>query len=128
MPENKLIQIQHETETWKRMLGFMVDENIHFKNSLSQILKDKFDKTLLEEVEIFHSNFIKEDVRIGLLRHDVAELDKLLQREVFEDGKIEKKVDSALNKLRNNIKNAAMQFTKLKADFNVYLSQNIYSR
>jgi regulator of replication initiation timing len=125
MPELKLKQLQYEADTWKRLLGFMMDENIHLKNRVSQILKDRFDENLLEEVEVFQSSFIKEDALIGLLRNDVAELDKLLQKEVFEDGMIIKNVESKLKKLRHNIKNAEKQFGKLKMDFNNYLSENI---
>jgi regulator of replication initiation timing len=125
MPELKLKQLQYEADTWKRLLGFMMDENIHLKNRVSQILKDRFDENLLEEVEVFQSSFIKEDALIGLLRNDVAELDKLLQKEVFEDGVIIKNVESKLKKLRHNIKNAEKQFGKLKIDFNNYLSENI---
>jgi regulator of replication initiation timing len=125
MPELKLKQLIYEADTWKRLLGFMMEENIHLKNRVSQILKDRFDENLLEEVEVFQSSFVKEDEMIGLLRNDVAELDKLLQKEVFEDGMIIKNVQSKLKKLRHNIKNAEKQFGKLKADFNNYLSENI---
>jgi regulator of replication initiation timing len=125
MPELKLKQLRYEADTWKRLLGFMMEENIHLKNRVSQILKDRFDANLLEEVEAFQSSFVKEDEMIGLLRNDVAELDKLLQREVFDDGMIIKNVESKLKKLRHNIKNAEKQFGKLKMDFNNYLSENI---
>ena len=77
MPELKLKQLQFESDTWKRLLVFMMDENIHLKNRLSEVLKDQFDKNLLVEVEGFQNNFIKEDELIGLMRNDVAELDKL---------------------------------------------------
>ncbi len=125
MPELKLKQLQFEADTWKRELGFMTDENIHLKNRLSEILKNNFDNNLLEEVEIFHNNFLKEDERIGLLKTEVAELDKLLAREIFEDGHIIRQVDSKLKRLRRNIKNAEAQFSRLKMGFNNYLSENI---
>jgi regulator of replication initiation timing len=125
MPELKLKQLQYEADTWKRLLGFMIDENIHLKNRLSEILKDRFDKNLLDEVESFQSMFVKEDQMIGLLRNEVAELDKLLVREAFEDGTIIKQVDRKLKKLRDNINNAEKQFGKLKTEFNSYLSENI---
>lgn len=125
MPELKLKQLQYEAETWKRLLGFMMDENIHLKNRLSEILKDGFDNNLLDEVETFQSRFVKEDELIGLLRNEVAELDKLLVREAFEDGAIIKQVDRKLKKLRDNIQNAEKQFGKLKTEFNSYLSENM---
>jgi regulator of replication initiation timing len=125
MPELKLKQLQYESDSWKRLLGFIMDENIHLKNRLSEVLKDKFDNNLLEEVEGFQSSFIKEDELIGLLRNDVAELDKLLVREIFEDGKIANEIDKKLNRLRNNITIAEKQFGKLKVEFNSYLSENV---
>ena len=125
MPELKLKQLQYESDTWKRLLVFMMDENINLKYRLSQVLKDKFDKNLLEEVENFQSGFIKEDELIGLLRNEVAELDKLLILELFEDGIIIEKVNKKIKKLRNNIRNAERQFGKLKSEFNSYLSENI---
>lgn len=125
MPELKLRQLQYESDTWKRLLGFIMDENIHLKYRLSEVLKDKFNKNLLEEVEIFQSRFIKEDALIGLLRNEVVELDKLLVREIFEDSRIIKEIDRKLKKLRNNIIIAEKQFGKLKSEFNNYLSENI---
>ena len=125
MPELKLKQLQYESDTWKRLLGFMMDENIHLKNRLSEVLKDNFDKNLLEGVEGFQNNFIKEDELIGLLRNDVAGLDKLLEREIFEEGKIVNEIDRRLKNLRNNIVYAEKQFGKLKLEFNNYLSENI---
>ena len=125
MPELKLKQLQYESDSWKRLLRFMMDENIHLKNRLSEVLKDQFDKNLLVEVEVFQNNFIKEDGLVALLRNDVAELDKLLVREICEDGKIINEIDRRLNNLRNNIMNAELQFGKLKSEFNSYLLENM---
>ncbi len=125
MSEMKLKQLQYETESWKRELGFMTDENIHLKNRLSDMLKNNFDNNWLEEVEIFHAQFLQEDEKIGSLRNELTELEKLLVREIFEDGMIIRKVDSKIRKLRNNIKNEEEHFTRLKQDFNNYLTENI---
>jgi hypothetical protein len=125
MPELKLIQLQYESDTWKRLLGFMMDENIHQKNRISAILKNGFDRNLLEEMEGFHTRFIKEDELIALLRNEVAELEKLLVREIFEDGKVIKEVDRKLKIFRNHVITAENQFSKLKLEFNNYLTENI---
>ena len=125
MPELKLKQLQNESDSWKKLLSFMMDENIHLKYRLTEVLKDKFDKNLLEGVESFQSNFLKEDDRISLLRNDVAELDKLLVREICEDGKIINKIDIRMKSLRTNIMHAEIQFGKLKSAFNSYLLENM---
>ena len=125
MPELKLNQLRYESDTWKRLFGFMLDENIHLKNRLSEILKNGFDRNLLDEIENFQNRFIKEDDRISLLRNEVVELDKLLKREKFEDGQIIWEINTKLNKLRNNITNAEKEFGKLKMEFINYLLENI---
>ncbi len=125
MSKPNLKQFQDESDAWKRLLCLLMDENVSLKYRLAEVLKDKFDNNLLDEVENFQSRFIKNDGLIGLLRNDVAELDKLLVRERFEDGEIKKKVGTQLSKLRNNIETAEIQFNKLKSEFNSYLLENL---
>jgi regulator of replication initiation timing len=125
MPAFKLKQLQYESDTWKRILGFMMDENIHLKNRITDILKNGFNKNQLEGVEEFQNSFIKEDELIGLMRNEVAEFDKLMVREIFEDGQIARDVYKKLNQLRHNIAVAERQFSKLKQEFNYYLLSNM---
>ena len=125
MPELKLKQLLYECDTWKRLLAFMIEENIYRKNRIAEILKHKFNKDLLPEVENFQNRFIKEDELINILRDDIAELDKLLQRQGFEDGKIIKEIERKQNRLRNNMLVAEKHFNKLQAEFNSYLSENV---
>ena len=102
-----------------------MDENIHLKNRLSEVLKDSSDKNLLCELENFQTQFINKDELINVLRNDVAEIDKLLVKEIFEDGTVTKKVCTELKKLRNNIEAAERQFSKLKSEFNSFLMENV---
>lgn len=125
MPEAKLKQLQYETDTWKRLLGFMVEENIHLKNRIAEILRNGFAKDKLDVVEEFQSKFIKQDDLVKLIRHQVVELDKLLVREVFEDGKIINAVNKKLGVLRSNVTLAEKEFTKLKVSFNNYLLEEL---
>lgn len=125
MPALQLKQLQFEADTGKRLLAFMMEENIRMKNRISEILKADFDKNLLDELENFHTRFIKEDELISLMRNDAAEMDKLLLREIFEDGKIIREVKRKLKRLSDNLLDAERKFGKLKAEFNSYLSENI---
>ncbi len=106
-------------------MAFIIEENIWFKNRLSEILSDKFDKFLLEEADDFQSRFIKADELAGQLEKNVDEMDHLLVREIFEDGRIMKEIDKKLKKLRANMAAAEEQFSRLKSDFNHFLSENI---
>jgi hypothetical protein len=125
MSQLKLKQLQHESDTWKRSLGFMMDENIQLKTRLAEILRTEFDKNLLEDIENFQTNFIREDEMISLLKTDIAKLDKLLVREVFEDGQIVQNINRMLSEIRRNISSAENQFGKLKLEFNSYLLENL---
>ncbi len=124
-PGLKLKQLQHESDSWKRQLAFMTEENIFLKNRISEILKNGTDSETLAEIENFHTSFINEDELIGLLRNDIAEYDKWLERERFEDGHIISKVQKKMKELRHGIATAEAKFGKLKSDFNNYLSENI---
>ncbi len=125
MPELKLKQLQYETDTWKRLLAFMQEENVHLKNRLSDVLKIKFDNNLLEEVEIFQASFIKEDELISFLRNEVAEIDSELVKDIFVDGKINKMLEKKMTLLRKNLTSAEKRFDKMKLAFKNYLAQNI---
>ena len=125
MSQLKLKQLQHESDTWKRSLAFMIDENIQLKNRLADILRTEFDKSLLDDLEVFQTNFLREDEMISLLRRDVATLDKLLVREIFEDGKIADNINRMLKEIRGNISIAESYFGKLKSEFNSYLLENL---
>ncbi|MEO7802072.1 MAG: hypothetical protein ABIR81_08740 [Ginsengibacter sp.] len=123
MPQLLLRQFEYESDTWKRLLGYMIDENIHLKNRLVEILKHIPDRNLLLEIEIFHTRFMKEDDMIILLRNDVAEFDKFLESDIFEGEKISDEIKIKLTKIRNNITNAELQFSRLNLEFNNYLSE-----
>jgi hypothetical protein len=124
MPALKLKQIQYESDTWKRLLLFMMDENIYLKNRISELLRNGVDKNLLTEVEAFQNRFIQEDELISLLRNDVAELDKILEMEKFEDGKLINLAKVKGEKLRNNLVTAEKQLDNLKLEFNNFLSES----
>lgn len=124
MSELKLKQLYYESDTWKRSLGFLIDENIHLKNRLIEILQTSEDEGLLGRAEYFHDRFIKEDERISLIRNDLTEFDNLLIREVPENGKFAKEINKKFTTLRNNILNAEKQFSELKSEFSNFMLES----
>jgi hypothetical protein len=125
LPDLKLKQLQYEIDSCKRMLDFMSEENIHMKNRISEILKEKFDTWLLEEVDGFQTRFIRKDNLIALLRNEISEMDKLLLHAMYKEGKPDKKIEIKLKRLHRNIDNTEKQSGKLKSDFHRFLSTNI---
>ncbi len=113
-------QLEHECNTLRRLLLFLKEENIVLKNRLSEILKDSFDKNLLEQAELFHNDFIRKDERIHLLRNDLARLDNLLAKTIDSEKNTSVEIDARLWELRNNINIAENQFIKMQSGFNKY--------
>lgn len=126
MPDLKLQQLHFETEALKRLLTFMMDENVYLKNRIAEILKNTFESTTLGKIEIFQNRFIMEDELVGLLRNDVAELDKLLRvQELIPDKAVIEDLSKKIRKLSYNMENTEGQFMRLKAEFNSFLLDSI---
>jgi 2-phospho-L-lactate guanylyltransferase (CobY/MobA/RfbA family) len=125
MTNLKIKQLKHETSTCKRVLAFMQEENNHLKNRLSDVLKEKFDNKMLDDVEAFQNNFMKEDEVITLLKNELAEIENSLQSESLIDETINKRLDFKMKKLKLNIETAEKYFSGINNEFNSYLSENL---
>lgn len=121
---NKILsQYRHESDTWKRYLQFIQQENNYLKNRLSQVLQQDTDADFLDRAEYFQNKFLLEDETVHLLRQDVHEMETLLEQEVHQDGHIIKELQKKFKKLNRDIETAERQFNKLKTDFNEFLSE-----
>lgn len=125
MKRFSLIQLQYEIASWKRLLDFIINENIYFKIQLSVVLKGKIDPQMLEESEGLQNRFIKEDEWVGLLRSEVAELEQMLNKTIAENQVSNDQLDQNVKKLRNSIHNTEKQFETLREAFISYLSENV---
>ena len=121
----KILQYRHESDTWKRYLQFIQQENNHLKNRLSQVLQADTDYEFLERAEYFQNKFISEDDTVNMLRQDIHELDKLLAKEAGEDAVVLKELQKRLKKMHKDMEIVEKQFNKLKSDFNQYLTETI---
>jgi hypothetical protein len=121
--ESKIRQLQHETDTWKRIVEFITNENVVLKDRLSEILSGKeVTPEFLEKAEKYHACFTKEDEIVRLIRHDIRGLDKLIIKEEYPDGKmVDAKIISEHTKLSKAVENIINDFSKLKFEFNDYI-------
>ncbi|NCU03817.1 MAG: hypothetical protein GXC73_07495 [Chitinophagaceae bacterium] len=121
----KFTQFRHESDTWKRYLQFIQQENNHLKNRLAQVLQHDTDEQFLERAEYFQSKFIAEDDTVNMLRQDIHELDSFLQKENIEDASSVKDLQKKLKKMHKDMEIVERQFNKLKSDFNLYLTESL---
>ena len=123
MPELKIKNLRSESSAWTRSLRYMADENILMKNRLSEVLQEDFNIELLPQVENFHSLFLTAEEFIGLLRHNISELDQLLannQNAIFQGNEVAK----MRSRLQSQMITAEERFSKLKREFYEFLAAN----
>lgn len=125
--EKNVRQFQTEIEVWKKILNSRMDENVLLKNVLSDIVKNNYDQNLLEEIEEFQTQFIREDELINSLRRDVNDLDNLLYTKMFEEGKMEKSFDIKMKKMGKDIANSITRFRILQSAFDDF-EQKIFRK
>jgi hypothetical protein len=125
MKRISLIQFQYEIASWKRLLDFIINENVYLKNQLAVVLKGKIDHQMLEESESLQNRFINEDEWVGLLRNEIAEVEKMLNKAIAENQLGSIQFDQSVSKLRNSIYNTEKQFEALRTTFINYLSENV---
>lgn len=122
---SKLNQYQYEMDTWKRQLAFTLDENVLLKNRLASILKNDFSQSLLDDLEFYNTRLLDLDRQIEEIHSEMNELNRLLVREIFEDGRILRLLTSRLKRTRQMVGSLEKQFNRVKMDFNSYLSENL---
>ena len=121
----KLIQQYiYEVDTWNRLLDYLEEENILYKNRIAVILKNDTESLLIEMIESFLNKFVLEDTIISIFRDDIAKAKiKILAK--GKDVLTDRNADNIFftqNKLRKEIEIIEQQFNGLKFEFNKYLS------
>ena len=117
-PEKDIQQFQIEIQTWKQLLNAGMEENILLKNRISDILKNNYDHSSLEEIEEFQTRFISEDELIHSLKNDVNDSGNLLYRKLSENERMEKPFYKKMENLRRDITDFTNRFHILKLSFN----------
>ena len=120
-------QFQTEIESWKQLLNAGMEENVLLKNRMSDILKNKYEQSSLEEIEEFQNQFIRQDELIYSLKSDVNDSCNLLYSKISQIGKIERPLYKKMNALRRDIADFKARFNILKLAFNDF-QHKIYVR
>jgi len=121
----KLKQVSREAEGWKKILGFLQQENILQKNKLAEMLGNHHGRNgdLLEIAEQYQHQFLQQDQAFRLMWHDIAELEKLIEEKKSDNGEL-KKISHRQKNLREGIKTSEINFERLKSGFNNFLGTN----
>lgn len=113
-------QFIHENKTWNRLLEFFKQENAFLKTRLAEVVDHRTDKEFLTLAEQFQNKFIIKDEYIDELRHDVNLQQQGLNKK--DNEQLDRNTLKKQEKLRNEMEYFEKDFTKLKNEFNKYLS------
>jgi hypothetical protein len=121
----KLKQVGLEAEAWKKILGFLQQENILQKNKLAEMLGNHHGKNgdLLEIAERYQHQFLQQDQAFRLMWYDITELEKLVEEKKSDNGEF-KKISYGQKKLKEEIKTLEINFDRLRSGFNNFLGAN----
>lgn len=119
-------QLQFECDKWKRLIEFMQLENAYCKNRLSNVVRnfDVQDGGFLEQAEYYQNYYIQQDMLLAMLRSEIYEFEKQVQKETFFDGYILKEVQFKQRRLRNEIDKVSSEFHRGNKLFNDFLEAN----
>ena len=110
-------RMKSEINDWRLSLGTMSDENIIMKTHLSAILKENFDISLLPQVENLYSHLLTEEEFINLLRHNIGELDSLIDSETSKSLN-KNRFEHMCSTLQSQMTTARIRLSRLKSEFN----------
>lgn len=120
-PSFILKQLLYEVAAWKRLLGFLSDENNLLKDRLSEVLKERNSIIDLSDAERFQSNFVREDELLQVLRMEVVEIERLARAFGNKEINHQRIIERKLKIFRSNILYFESQFAGLQTVFNDYL-------
>lgn len=116
--------MKSEINNWRRTLGIMSDENILMKARLSSVLQENFDINLLPQVENLYSHLLTEEEFINLLRHNIGELDNLVESGNSEVENTHR-CENMCSTLQSQMMTAKIRLSKLKSEFNDFFRERI---
>ncbi len=120
-----LDQLKFETDTWRRVLNFISDENAFLKSRFSSILKTDCDVRLMDDFESFQNQFVGVDAAILAYKKGLTELEK----DCFDDG-LDAKMEWAdrvnrVSKLKDSIVQLQKSVFLLIWDFHRFLDNDL---
>ncbi|WP_127127428.1 hypothetical protein [Pseudoflavitalea rhizosphaerae] len=119
--ENKIKQYVFENEAARRLLEFLMQENAILKTRLAGLLEElEVARELLEQVEQYQEWLLQNDHEISFVRQRSAELEKMLFRQLHDDG-LMKSVVLMQKQMRKDLRALDEAFSDLKMRFNQFV-------
>lgn len=123
MSEPLAKQIQYECDFFKHLTRYVADETTGMKNRIAEVLKEDFDRGMLDGIEYFQNECMKTDEIVGIIRNDITQLNGYLsdKEQLLNNRKQIQNVRSALSQKALTVE---MRFQELQVEFNTFLFDN----
>lgn len=116
--------LHFELNLWLNEFKFYKDEIRIFNNRLEEIVVKNTSPEVLQELEHFQNQYIRQEEVIDVLRHDVKQHENLLETESNEHPvAIDHRFFEDHTDLRNQIERFKDIYAELKIDFFRFLSK-----
>ena len=125
MPATFIRQFIYESESWKRLLFFYREENVYYRNRLSELLNDTVTGEILERAEYFQGHFVMSDETIYWFMNEIHQHKKFLSQNIAADIQMLESAIRNQQRLKNNIVKAEEVLMKLKKEFNDFLAESV---
>jgi len=119
--EQQVRQFIYEGEEWARWLAFLKQETIVYKSRLAEIV-EIVDTNVVGVAEKFQDDFIAQDRMISFLSEELRDHAKLLEKDLRAEGDLFSRLHQNQKKIRRDIMNTNMFFTKVRREFSNFLN------
>lgn len=113
-------------DRWQRLVHFIQLENSYNKNRLAEVIRNNEGLAdFLEQAEFYQSYYIQQDAHLALLKHDLANFGRLLEKEKFLDGAIVNQLQHTHRRLKCEIEKLESEFHDMQRKFNSFVEANM---
>jgi hypothetical protein len=123
---NYLYELHNIYKTWLNELALANDEIDHFKINLEKVVTANNKMEITSRAEQFQNQFITHLNELQIMRHDVKEAEKVLEKNIADNPTAadhrKMEVDQVLN---DRMQQFQKLFLDLKHDYNTFLAKTL---
>jgi hypothetical protein len=124
----KLNQFRYETESWKRLLEFIRQENSFAKNRLAEVIRlSKGEQSFLNRAERYLDDIIQIETVVALIRVDVAAFEKWFDKQPVLEADIQRMITKKYT-IDKEVKKLEMEFKNIKSLFDNFMMEAVMVR
>jgi hypothetical protein len=115
-----------ENDRWQRLVQFIQLENSYSKNRLAEVIRNNEGLVdFLEQAEFYQSYYIQQEEHLALLKHDLVNFGRLLDKKKFLDGAVIKQLQNTHCRLRREMEKLDTEFHDMQRKFNNFVEANM---